>query len=311
MPLLDIERRYQNDELRAWRPDSNHAAAFAGRNNHPLFALSAAPLMQDTKKEVFLYRALITTLKQINPSYTWKAQYQQDGTCVGQGGKLGADTLEAIQHVFNGTKWYGRCSVAGCYAGSRVDIGGQPGSWQGSNGSWLAEYFTKIGMLMLKDIGLPEDAMRDDEVLALKWTRSREGIPKDYETAARRFPIQTASLVTTFEEAAAAIQNGYPVVTCSSRIPSGKRDSQGFSPASNRGGHCTLYWGVRWDRPGLLYQNSWSNDWGSGAKYPEDQPDGSVWLTADEVNKALAARDTYVISHANGFEKQKLNFRLI
>lgn len=295
-----------------WVPDWDHTRQFAAENPHPLFAATAQKMIRDTtKKDTFLWRPLIQTLKSLDQSYSWKAQYQKRGTCVGQGWKLIADTLEAIQHVFNGTKWLGRCSVAGMYAGGRVDIAGQPGHWDGSSGSYVAKWITKFGMLMLKDIGLPEDARDDDEQLAVKWTASRDGVPTEYETASRRFPIRTASLVTNFEDAAIAIQNGYPIAHCSGLIPAGRKGSDGFAALTGRGGHCEVFWGVRWDKPGLYNQNSWDTSWCPGGKYVEDDPGGGCWLSANDCDKILRQGDSYAISHADGFERQKLNFRLI
>lgn len=300
--LLDIEDAYRSGRISGWTPDPD----FSVLNPLPLFA-HAAPSLSATGKETFLYRALFDFVK------NWRPQYQKRGTCVGQGSKLAGDTLEAVFCKLEKATWVGRCSVAGMYAGSRVEIAGQPGRWDGSNGSWVAKYVEKYGMLMLKDIGLPEDAMDADEQLATKWTNSREGIPKEYEDFAKKYPITITARITNFEDASAAIENGYPVINCSNMIPSGRKDKDGFATASRGGGHCQLFWAVRYgQRPGLLQQNSWSENFASsGGKYPEDQPAGSVWHDVNIVNKILAQGDSFSFAGPGGFQKRKINFKLI
>lgn len=300
--LLDIERDYRSGKIEGWKPDFAFAAA------NPLPTLTqAAPQLVLSEKEVFLYRALFDYVK------NWRPQYQKRGTCVGQGAKLAGDTLEAVFCKLEGATWVGRCSVAGMYAGSRVEIARQPGRWDGSNGSWVAKYVMQYGMLMLKDLGLDENSRDEDENLATKWTASREGIPAEYEALAKKYPITKAALVTNFEEAAKAIENGYPVINCSNRIPSSRKDRDGFATASRGGGHCQLFWAVRYgQRPGLLQQNSWSENFAaSGGKYPEDQPAGSVWHDVSEVNRILGQGDSFSFAGPGGFQKRKINFRLI
>lgn len=300
--LLDIEKAYRDGSMSGWKPDPD----FSRLNPLPLFT-HAAPALSVSGKETFLYRALFDFVK------NWRPQYQKRGTCVGQGAKLAADTLEAVFCKLENATWVGRASVAGMYAGSRVEIAGQPGRWDGSNGSWVAKYVEKYGMLMLKDIGLPEDAMDADEQLATKWAASREGIPSDFEAFAKKYPITQTARITNFDDAAAAIENGYCVVNCSNRIPSGRKDKDGFASASRGGGHCQIFWAVRYgNRPGCLQQNSWSASFASsGGKYPEDQPAGSVWHDVAEVNRILAQGDSFSFAGPGGFQKRKINFKLI
>ena len=300
--LLDVEDAYRSGKMSGWTPDPD----FARLNPLPLFT-NAAPKLSAAGKETFLYRAL----QHFVPD--WSPQYQKRGTCVGQGAKLAGDTLEAVFCKLEGATWVGRASVAGMYAGSRVEIAGQPGRWDGSNGSWVAKYVEKYGMLLLKDIGLPEDSLDADENLATKWAASREGIPKEFEDFAKKYPITITAQVTNFDEAAAAIENGYCIVNCSNRIPSSKKDKDGFASASRGGGHCQIFWAVRYgNRPGLLQQNSWSANFAkSGGKYPEDQPAGSVWHDVAECNRILGQGDSFSFAGPGGFQKRKVSFKLL
>ena len=65
-------------------------------------------------------------------------------------------------------------------------------------------------------------------------------------------------------------------------------------------------------RPGVLVQNSWGK-WNGGPKR-NNQPDGSFWVDADEIERRiLKTGDCWAYSGYDGFEKRvhKLNTRII
>jgi hypothetical protein len=63
-------------------------------------------------------------------------------------------------------------------------------------------------------------------------------------------------------------------------------------------------------RPGVLVQNSWGV-WNGGPKR-HDQPDGSFWVDAEEIeNRILKIGDCWAFSGYSGFKPQKLNTRII
>jgi len=250
-------------------------------------------VLKATVKETMLYRFLNIVLKQRNE--IWRPQYQKFGTCVGQGAKVALDTLAAVRSITQFSNFKGRYSVAGCYAGSRVEVGKQPGAWEGSVGAWVVEFLQKWGGLTLSSINLPEDSLDPDENLAMEWTKSGQGIPAFEETLAKENPVSDVAAITSYDEAAHAINNLSPVIIGNTYIPSGKRDANGFSPISKMGGHFTLFWAVRTDRPGLLYQQSWGETWGSGPTYPNDMPAGSCWLTPSNVNKMIKDGECYAL----------------
>ena len=193
--------------------------------------------------------------------------------------------------------------MANIYAGSRVEAAGRPGGWDGSNGSWAAKYCRNWGVVTLREIGLPNDSLSDDERLAVRWTASRSGVPAEYETLARERPIFQTPLVTSIEELLLALDSGSPVANCSNLIPTGRVDSRGVSPVRRSGGHCTLFWAVRWidGEPYFLYQNSWGPNWGQ-VVYPSDQPVGSVWITARDALAILNQRDSHALVGIGGLE---------
>jgi hypothetical protein len=114
------------------------------------------------------------------------------------------------------------------------------------------------------------------------------------------------ALVKTFDEAAAAIASGYPVPVCSGQGFSSTRDKDGFSRASGSWSHCMCFNSVRFDRRGLLCQNSWGPDWIKGPKWPEDQPDGSFWVDEATVNRMLRGEDSFAVSAYEGFPYRDL-----
>jgi len=126
------------------------------------------------------------------------------------------------------------------------------------------------------------------------------------DTIAKDHPIKDVALVTTFEEAAAAISSGYPVPVCSGQGFSSTRDGEGFARASGSWAHCMCFIGVRWDRPGLLCMNSWGTTWINGPKWPDDQPDGSFWVEKSVVNRMLSGEDSFAVSGLTGFPYRDL-----
>jgi hypothetical protein len=201
----------------------------------------------------------------------------------------------------------GLASVAGCYAASRVEIGKQPGAWEGTYGGWLASAITKVGILRLKQLNLPEDQTRfgsDDELLAMRWTASSIGVPPEYETMMKDLSIIATPTINTVEEGARAIANGNPIIIGSQYIPTGRRGKYGISPVSKSGGHLTFIDGV-FKVNGIYvfhYQNSWSENWAEGERYPDDMPPGSCNIDANSFQQMLTAKDAYALVDAQGLK---------
>lgn len=254
----------------------------------------------------------------------YKPQFQKSGTCTGQGGKLCWDLLQATTAILYGNTRlinqslpsgvrvvpysggiFNRASVAGGYAGGKVEIAGQPTRGEGASVSWIAEMYTKYGALLLKDMSLPEDATDEDEQLAMKWAASRAGIPDQLEGLMAPYRLKCAPRVTDTEEAAMAIANGFPVLIGSSLIPTGKRNSEGISPVRSYSGHAVAVTGVRFtstssDRPyAFEYQNSWGQ-WGDGPLWEDClASEGSVWIDTEDMQAILSGGDSYAfISYA-------------
>ena len=267
------------------------------------YAQAAGDAMDTPDRNTYLWRYLYAALREYHAdkNYVWVPQWQQDGTCVGQSNKLLSDTALSIDWALRGTPFPGRTAVSGTYPGGRVEIAGKSGRWQGSTNGWTAKFLCTYGVLLLKDLGLDDDARREDERIALRWTASRNGIPVEYEKVCKTRPFTTYKLITNSREAGKAIQAGNPVTLSSSLIPTGKRNKNGFATLRKSGGHSTLAWAVRYKPFGILYQNSWSKNWGSGPKFPKDMPPGSVWLTERDADRIFRSGGCYSVVGPTGF----------
>ena len=222
--------------------------------------------------------------------YNWR--YQKRGTCVGQAASTAAEIVMAVAWLVFDKKFPGRAAVATSYAGSRVEVAGQPGNWDGSNGSWVAEFVTKWGVALLSELGLQEDELDADERLAVQWAASRSGVPDKFEKIARERPIVNAPLVTESDELIACMESGNPVVDCSNLIPV-DRDTDNTVPVQRSGGHATVFGGIRWrkDVCDILYINSWSESWGRN---------GCVWITLNDAMRILSQGDSYAFIGVQG-----------
>jgi len=256
---------------------------------------------RDTNLLVFLTTVLMAI------GITWKPQYQKYGTCVGQSMKLALDVLSAINKILYQMVWSGRFAVAGTYTFSRVEVARQPGKWEGSNGVQAATGAIKYGCLLLKSINLPEDSTDADENLAMKWTASREGVPANFEEMAGDILVQDVIHPDSIEQAAKLIQAGSPQLVGTTFIPTGQRNADGISPCKrSRGGHEMAVLAVRYKngKPWcFLFVNSWSESWGTGP-LTEDQPKGSVWVSAADYWTMIQEGDCSSLIGINGLKTE-------
>lgn len=282
--LDDLIKLYNQDTFHAWQSELARATI-------PTVSTVAPWIMEFPDTDCFLYEYLFWALQMRGE--TWEPQFQKRGTCVGQGAKLACDIVVAVSAFMAMSDFTGRTAVADKYAGGRVDIGGRPGTWDGSTGDWVSQWLVKFGSVRLQDLDLPEDARDADERLATSWTNSREGVPRDKESVAKERPITRRVLVTRARECGKLIQSGTPTINCSNLIPTGRRDSKGYSQVRRSGGHCTVFGAVRYNPFGLLYMNSWGPNWGTGPTFPDTQPKSSVWVTEREADAILSQGDSY------------------
>jgi hypothetical protein len=301
---------FASGHINGWTPDPKHASDFAMRNPTAFYSGVQGGVLMDAKpRNVFLPQYLMRACRELyGKQWRYKTQYQKRGTCVGQSHKSGADMTMAVSRYIAGTKFVSRAAVAPIYAGSRVEIGNNPGRGDGSNGSWAAEWLTKFGVVTMAEMKLAEDALDDDEQLGVGWTARREGVPAEYEAMAKVKPIKNMALVTTAAEVRAALWNLNFVNICTSLIPGGQRDSEGMSRMRRQGGHSTGIVGCRQVGSNWVYAylQSWG-EWASGTykwtEFDENNEFSSaiVDISESDLEAVLRSQDCYALSGADGF----------
>lgn len=308
-------------KLFGWTPNPQGVEAFLNdpKTKHPLFGLAATELMESAESEtVLLYEPLLS----LKPS--WTRGRQGIGDCVSWGYELGCTTLAAVDIVVRREPeaWKGEFATEPIYGGSRVEARGvKRGGWSdGSYGGAAAKWVRDWGCLLRKDYTADTgDATHDlrvyDPDRAKNWGNwgcGGRGDKEMLDDIAKEHPVKTVSMVTTFDEAAVAIANGYPVPVCSGQGFTSKRDKDGFCKAKGKWAHCMLFWGVRHgERPGLLLGNSWGYSC-SGPVWPENQPDAvaacSWWVDATVVDRMLRGQDSYALSGYDGFKRREMKW---
>ena len=293
-------------QLFGYSPEPQEAERFVSSLPHPTIATAGPDLVLDDR-EVTLYEPLLKCMPE------WRRGAQGIGSCVGWGWALGVDILAAVEVVLKREpeSFGGRTLEASVYAFSRVEARGKSraGRSDGSYGGAAAKAVRDWGTL---HYGIDYGGERFDDYSA---TREKSwgdtGVPDDLEPFAKERRVAEVTLVESFEDAAKAIQNGYPVPVCSMQGFTMQRDADGFCSPRGSWAHCMLFCGVRFGkRPGLLCANSWGNS-NSGPHYPQDMPKSfaacSFWVDASVATKMLRGRDSYAISGYSGFPPRRID----
>jgi len=290
-------------QLFGYQPDRDGTDAFLATLARPTLAQAGPDLMLDENKDVFLGNALLA----VNPG--WKRGAQTIGSCVGWGWSLSVDVLAACDVVLRAeAETYGGDTLcASVYGFSRVEVRGQKNyGWDGSYGGAAAKAVTKHGTLHLGQQYGKAVYTQQSGTLEKSW--GRDGVPDELEPFAKQHRVQNVTLVTTFEDAARAIQNGYPVAVCSGQgFSMTLRD--GYLTPSGSWAHCQMFLGVRWKPyPALYCENSWGNCY-SGT------PDKNVpsafqlsggWVKAATCTSMLSGEDSFAVAGFDGFKPRQL-----
>jgi hypothetical protein len=284
--------------LMGYVPDRAGTERFLSSLPKPTLAEAGPDLALDTSRDVFLGSALL----KCDPA--WKRGRQLIGSCVGWGWALSCDILAACDiHLRNEPEVYGgRVLEASVYAFSRVEVRGQRNlGGDGSYGGAAAKAVTKYGTLHY-GIDYGGETFNDNSGSREKeW--GRDGVPDRLEKYAANHKVSTVALVTTFEDAAKAIQNGYPVAVCS---------MQGFSMTQREGylspmgswAHCQMFAGVKWKPyPALLCVNSWGECYSGDVDktLPPQFQRSSGWVRSETCTRMLKGEDSFALSGYSGF----------
>ena len=290
-------------------PDPVGAEAFASTLPRPTLAQAGPDLVVDGKTETHLWPALL----QCSPG--WKRGSQgMVGSCVGWGASLAVDLTSACDIVYRREPevWRGRTIESSLYGFSRVEARGKTvnNGGDGSTGFHAAKAIREFGCLHYGveygSVVIAESGKQDRD---RAW--GRNGVPNELEPYAKERRCSEVTLAVDFEQAAAAIQNGYPVVVCSGQGFSMSRDADGFCKPGGTWWHCMVFAAVRWGkRPGLLCLNSWGDSNTVGKHYPENMPTAvrncSFYVDAEFCTRMLSGRDSYVYAGYSGFRRTQI-----
>jgi hypothetical protein len=258
---------------------------------YPYFGEAARHLYgSGAGQTTLLYKAW----KDVNGDYV-DYPAQEIGCCVSRGFGHGVDLLQCVQvAIQKKAEKFTPTSHEFIYGTCRVDIGGQRGSYSdGAVGAWAAKAVSTIGTVSQELVG-PYDDRKCKE-----W--GARGVPADLKQKAADHPVQTTSLVTTYQELEDSLANGYPVTVCSNQGFTMTRDADGFCSPRGSWAHCMLIVGVRADRrPGACIFQSWGMRTPSGP-LALDQPPNSFWADEHVVESMLAAQDSWALSQFTGY----------
>lgn len=230
------------------------------------------------------------------------------GDCVGWGWSQLVNLISSIEISMGAPFKFELTAVESIYGASRCEIGKQWNSYSdGSVGAWAARAITTLGTL-----SYPALLRLGEKLGVYSKERSKlygaKGLPDAYEPEARQRIVKATSLVTNYEDAAALIQSGYPVVVCSNQGFTMTRDAEGYCQPKGRWNHCMIFIAVRADaRKGLCCLQSWGKNTPSGPT-AHNQPDNSFWVEPKTANYMLSQRDSFTGSSLLGYPGRDLDY---
>lgn len=308
---------FLEDENFGYRPDPRGVEAFLAELPEPLFRQAGAETVREAKGvDTFLYRAA-QKAHVARYGKPWIVERQGIGDCTSWGWAHGIYVAQAID-------WEtGRLAepplfpdTTAIYGGSRVEARGRSGDgsspvggWSdGSYGAACARWVRDWGVVYREQIG-GHDLRNYSPDRAKQWGAYGNGGQGDQgklDTLAKKHPATHVALVTTWAEAAAAIEAGFPIPVASLQGFASRRDANGYAAASGQWAHEMCFVAVRYAKNGspsdaLLCLNSWGPNWISGPKWPADMPDGSFWVTRSVVESMLRQKDSFAVGSVAGF----------
>ena len=303
-----------------YTPNPEGTREFLGELPEPYFTQAGAEtLRQRHFHDTFLYRPANKAHAALY-GRPWVVERQAIGDCVSWGW---AHAVYIAQAVDWDTGLLAQPppfpSTEAIYGGSRVEARGRPGDGNspvggysdGSYGAAAARWVRDWGVIYREPFpALGYDLTKYSGDRAKAWGAYGAGGQGDagrLDSLAKRHPAGHVALVRTFDEAAAAIEAGFPVAVCSMQGFASTRDANGYAAASGTWAHCMAFIGVRYARNGspedaLLCLNSWGPAWVSGPVWPEDMPAGSFWVRRATVDRKLGTNpDSFAVGSVKGF----------
>ena len=297
-----------------YQPNPEGTRQFLLELDNPMFASAGKDAIEKAQhRDTFLYRAATEGYRE-RYGREWVVEKQGIGDCVSwayahcvwiaasqdwkQGVIAEPPLFPSTEAIYGGSR---------CEARNRDFAGYSDGSYGGAASRWLHDW----GVIWRQQYD-GVDLTTYSSARAKEWGAWGCGGKGETELdkTAKEFPASHLALVKTFEEAAAAIESGYPVAVCSGVGFESRLSPGGWSRKSGRWAHAMCFCAVRWDRPGLLCLNSWGPNWNGPAenRWPDDMPAGSFWVDADTVNEMLGNwEDSFAVGGVEGFKWRDLN----
>lgn len=278
-----------------WVDDKDTVDLMKSEMVNPFFS-AAAPMIKGSGKGKM--ELLHLNFKKLGIEFPLR--FQKIGDCVSMGTALAVDTLK-VTEIVNGEReqWVAETSTEDIYSGSRVIVGGNRISGDGSIGAWACKYIRDYGTLVRMKYPFT-DLTTYSGARAREWGSKK--MPAELYTEAKLHPVLEYTSVESYSDVIDSIYNGYPVIICSNQGFTSTRDSMGFAKASGQWNHCMML--IAFDdvdnRKGALCVNSWGV-FNSGPKR-HDQPDGSFWVEDEIVDRIVKQGDSWAISGFNGFK---------
>jgi len=290
--------------LFGYAPNRAGTESFLASLAKPTLAQAGPDLALDEGRDVFLGSALL----KCDPS--WKRWAQKIGSCCGWGFGLASDMLAACDVVLrNEAEVYGgRVLEASIYAFSRVEVRGQRNlGGDGSYGAACAKAVTKFGTLHYGVDYAGERFTDNSGTREREW--GRDGVPDRLEKYAAEHKVQSVALVTSFEDVAKALQNGYPCgITSGMGFSMTLRD--GYMTPMGSWAHCQMAAGVRWKpEPAILVVNSWGDCYSGtfDTNLPPQFQRSAGWVKAKDFTRMIGpGEDSFALSGYSGFTPRKL-----
>ena len=244
-----------------WRPDPAGVREFLAELPEPTFARAGAETVAKAQgKDTFLYRAAFKAHLALY-GRPWVVERQGIGDCVSWGWAHGIYVAQCVD-------WEtGRLaspppfpSTEAIYGGSRVEARGRSGDgaapvggWSdGSYGAAAARWVRDWGVVYREPIG-GHDLRTYSADRAKQWGAYGCGGRGDggkLDGAAKRHPATHVAMVTTWAEAAAAIEAGFPVPVASMQGFANTRNAHGYAAPAGQWAHEMCFVAVRYKRNG-------------------------------------------------------------
>jgi hypothetical protein len=307
-----------------YTPNPRGVEQFLDELPQPLFRQAGAETIREAKGvDTFLHRSLARAhLARYGKPFV--VGRQGIGDCVSWGWMHGLYVSQAID-------WEtGRLpepplmpATESIYGGSRVEARGRPGDGAGPYGGWSDGSYGAAAAKFVRDWGVVYREKQPTGVDLATYSADRakqwgaygnggQGDGGKLDAVAKRHPATHVALVTTWAEAAAAIEAGFPIPVASNQGFASVRDQHGYAAASGSWAHEMCFVAVRYAKNGspadaLLCLNSWGPNWISGPKWPDDMPEGSFWVRREVVERMLSQRDSFAVGSVAGFAWRDLH----